>query len=76
MPAIRWLSVALTRPRLSKPISFGESAPAKRGRQAYRRNFQYNRSWGGQRYAIKQVLAIVAEETDNLVVVTVYTFYF
>jgi len=50
--------------------------PAKRGRQGYRKNFQYNRLWGGQVYAIKQVLAIVAEEQDVLVVVTVYTFYF
>jgi len=36
----------------------------------------YGRLWGGRRYAIKQVLAIVAEEPERLVVVTVYTFYF
>ena len=45
-------------------------------RLAYRKNFQYERPWGGRMYAIKQVLAIVAEEMDSLVVVTVYTFYF
>ena len=50
--------------------------PAKRGRQGFRKNFQYNRLWGGRTYAVKQVLAIVAEEADALVVVTVYTFYF
>lgn len=57
-------------------IRNGERVPAKRGRQGYRKNFQYNRRWGGRTYAIKQVLAIVAEETDTLIVVTVYTFYF
>jgi hypothetical protein len=50
--------------------------PVKRGRLAYRKNFQYERPWGGREYAIKQVLPAVAEEADELVVVTVYTFYF
>jgi len=31
---------------------------------------------GGRYYSTKQVLAIVAEELEALVVVTVYTFYF
>jgi hypothetical protein len=56
-------------------IRTGQSVPAKRGRRGYQKDFQYNRLWGGRTYAIKQVLAIVAEETDRLVVVTVYTFY-
>jgi len=57
-------------------IQVGEQVPAKHGRQGCRRNFQYERAWGARVYAIKQVLAIVAEESDGLVVVTVYTFYF
>ncbi|MFQ5613745.1 MAG: DUF4258 domain-containing protein [Anaerolineae bacterium] len=57
-------------------IRTGERVPAKRGRVGYRKNFQYNQLWAGRPYAIKQVLAIVAEEADELVVVTVYTFYF
>lgn len=57
-------------------ICAGERVPAKSNRQGYRRNFQYQRQWGGRTYAIKQVLAIVAEESDCLVVVTVYTFFF
>jgi Asp-tRNA(Asn)/Glu-tRNA(Gln) amidotransferase A subunit family amidase len=57
-------------------IRTGEAVPAKEGRQGYRKNFQYNQSWGDRTYAIKQVLAVVAENTDVLVVVTVYTFYF
>jgi hypothetical protein len=57
-------------------IRTGERVPAKRGRQGYRKNFQYDRLWSGRTYAIKQVLAIVAEETEALIVVTIYTFYF
>lgn len=54
----------------------GETVPAKRGRQAYRKNFRYDDLWDGRFYAIKQVSAIVADEFDSLVVVTVYAFYF
>ena len=57
-------------------IRTGEQAPAERARRGYRKNFQYNREWGGRFYAVKQVLAVVAEESNELVVVTVYTFYF
>ncbi len=57
-------------------IRSGEQVPAKRGRQSYRRNFQYDRLWGGKTYATKQVLVVVAEDPQTLVVVTVYTFYF
>ncbi|MGE0544061.1 MAG: DUF4258 domain-containing protein [Dehalococcoidia bacterium] len=57
-------------------IRDGERAPAKQGRQGFRRNYPYGSMWGGRVYAIKQVFAIVAEEPDVLVVVTVYTYYF
>jgi len=57
-------------------IRSGEEVPAKRGRRGYRMNFQYNRLWGEKTYAIKQVMAIVAEEPDVWVIVTVFTFYF
>ena len=57
-------------------IRSGEQVSAKRGRLGYCKNFQYERLWGGRYYPNKQVLAIVAEEPQTLVVVTVYTFYF
>lgn len=65
-----------TEEEVLETIRSGEQVPAKHGRQGYRKNFQYGRLWGGRRYAIKQVLAIVAEEPERLVVVTVYMFYF
>ena len=57
-------------------IRAGEEVPARGNRRGYRRNFQYDATWGGRQYAIKQVLAIVAAEPDTVVIVTVYTFYF
>ena len=53
-----------------------EKEPAKHGRQGYRRTWAHAGLWGGRAYNSKQVLAIVADEADALVVVTVYTFYF
>ena len=49
---------------------------AKKGRLLCRLNFQYNQSWRGQRYAIKQVAPVIVEKPDEIVVVTVYTFFF
>ena len=49
-----------TREEVEKAVREGERERAKRGR----------------RYAMKQVAPVVAESPDELVVVTVYTFYF
>ena len=57
-------------------IRTGEPVPAKQRRRSFRKNFQYNRQWGGRTFAIRQILVIVAEDTDAMIVVTVYTFYF
>jgi hypothetical protein len=63
-----------TREEVLESIRSGEQVPAKRGRLGYRKNFQYEHLWGGRYYAMKQVLAVVAEEPEMLIVVTVYTF--
>ena len=57
-------------------IRSGEQVPAKQGRQGYRKNFQYNQVWGGKQYATKQVMAIIVDEPNAIVVITVFTFYF
>ena len=56
-------------------IKAGESFPAKKGRLSFRKNFSYNDIWKGKYYQIKQVMPIVAKETDRFVVVTVYVFF-
>jgi hypothetical protein len=57
-------------------IREGNLEPAAHGKLMYRANFRYNGTWQGTHYAIKQIAAVVAEDRDSLVVVTVYTFYF
>lgn len=54
----------------------GEREEAKRGRWLCRYNVAFDQEWQGRRYAIKQVVPVIAEEPNELVVVTVYTFYF
>ncbi len=39
-------------------------------------NVPFGRDWQGSIYAIKQVAAVIVEEPEETVVVTVYTFYF
>jgi len=64
-----------TEDEVKAAIEHGVREPAKRGRLMYRLNFQYNAEWQGKFYAIKQVAPVVAEAQNELVVVTVYTFY-
>jgi hypothetical protein len=57
-------------------VEHGTREPAKHGRELCRFNFAFNRAWQGTHYAIKQVAPVVKEEQDEIVVITVYTFYF
>jgi hypothetical protein len=61
---------------ISEAIRVGSIEPAKHDRLLYRANFQYNKHWQGKFYRIKQVAPVVKEETYEMVVITVYTFYF
>ena len=65
-----------TREEAEQAIDTGEQVPAKRGRLAFRKSFPFNSLWKGKYYPIKQVMAIVKEEESELVVITVYAFYF
>ncbi len=49
---------------------------AELGRLECRRNFPFNAEWNGKRYATKQVRPIFVEEPTEIVVVTVYAYYF
>ena len=57
-------------------IRRGERELARHGRWAYRLNLQFAGTWMGKHYEVKQVVPVVAEEVQELVVITVYTFYF
>lgn len=57
-------------------IAKGAREPAKRGRKLCRYNFAFGRTWQGKAYSIKQVAPVIKEEANEIVVITVYTFYF
>jgi hypothetical protein len=57
-------------------IQTGTRTLAKKGRYRYQSTFQYNNYSQGKFYALKRVAPIVAETDTELVIVTVYTFYF
>ena len=72
-----------------KPIRFSKHAEeqarergattaeaAKHGRELCRYNFTFGRKWQGKPYAIKQVAPVIMEKANEIVVITVYTFYF
>jgi len=50
--------------------------PAELGRLDCRKDFAYGKEWNGKFYATKQVRPLFVEETAEIVVVTVYTYYF
>jgi hypothetical protein len=41
-----------------------------------RHNFPHNGLWQGNHYAIKQVAPVIKEELGEIIVITVYTFFF
>ena len=57
-------------------IMTGNRQIAKNGRYKYQATFQYNNEWQDKFYSLKKVVPIVAETDTELVVITVYTFYF
>jgi hypothetical protein len=46
------------------------------GRWECRKDFPYGREWNGKAYATKQVRPIFVEEPNEILVVTVYVYYF
>ena len=50
--------------------------PARENRLEAEKDFAYDGEWNGRYYATKRVRAIFVEEVDEIVVVTVYTYYF
>ncbi|GAB6066971.1 hypothetical protein JCM13664_02890 [Methylothermus subterraneus] len=57
-------------------IEHSAREPAKHGRILCRANFPFNSTWQGKHYRNKQVAPVIAEESEEIVVITVYTFYF
>ncbi len=65
-----------TEHEVCEAIEKGTREKAKLGRLMCRYNFCYGREWQGTEYPIKQVAPVIVESRDEIVVITVYTFYF
>jgi hypothetical protein len=63
-------------PEIAEAIGKGSREPAKDGRELCRYNFTFGTTWQGKLYAVKQVAPVIKEEAREIVVITVYTFYF
>lgn len=66
----------VTEAEIIEAVKDGLREPAKGGRAMCRHNIPFTGKWHGQSYAIKQVAPIIKEEDTEIVVLTVYTFYF
>ena len=61
---------------VKEAVQKGVREPAKQGRELCRYNFPFDDFWQGKPYAIKQVAPVIKEEAEEIVVITLYTFYF
>ncbi len=57
-------------------IREGVWGDAEGGRRDSRKEYKFDAEWNGRRYATKQVRPVFVEETGEIVVVTVYVYYF
>lgn len=57
-------------------IRHGTRQSAKQGRDKYQTIIQANSHWQGKFYPLKKVVPIVTETEQELIVITVYTYYF
>ena len=65
-----------TEEEVREAILFGEWEEAKNGRTIAKLNVQFGKEWAGNLYPIKQVAPVFVIENSEIVVITVYTFYF
>ena len=66
----------VTETEVVSTIRQGDAEPARAGRTMYRKTFEFRSTWRGRTYRLKQVAAVVANDPDKIVVVTVFSFYF
>jgi len=50
--------------------------PAELGRLQCRKDFPFGQEWNGNTYVTKQIRPVFVEEPAEILVVTVYTYYF
>jgi len=65
-----------TEEEVAQTIRMETWGPAELGRLECRKNFAFNSEWNKNYYATKQVRPVFVNESDEIVVVTVYVYYF
>jgi hypothetical protein len=65
-----------TEDEVAQTVREGTREPAKLGRTLCRFSFAFNRTWQGNWYAVKQVGPVIKETDVEIIVITVYVFYF
>ena len=65
-----------TETEVGEAIRLSQWRPTPQGRWEASREFAYNKDWNGRCYATKRVRPIFVEEATEIVVVTVYTYFF
>ena len=61
---------------MERAIRDGTPEAAKKSRLKSRYTFNYGAEWHGRFYALKQVEPVFVEEDGEIIVITVYTYYF
>lgn len=66
----------VTEKEIIETISTAVWEPTEMGRLQCRKDFPYRKEWNRKIYKIKQVRPIFVEEEKEIIVVTVYTYFF
>ena len=75
--AVRYMSKrGFTGEEVEEAIRTTSWTAAELGRLECREDFPYNKEWNGKVYATKQVRPVFVDEAGEIVVATVYTYYF
>jgi hypothetical protein len=61
---------------ITNSIRTAEWQPAESGRLECKKDFPFGQSWNGKLYKTKQIRPIFVEEENEIVIVTVYVYYF
>jgi hypothetical protein len=65
-----------TKEEVVDAISSSEWQPAELGRLECMKEYTYEAMWNKKYYRIKQVKPVFVEEENEIVVITVYTYYY
>lgn len=65
-----------TEEEITETIRSSQWQPAELGRLECRKDFAFENIWNKKYYKIKQVRPVFVEEEKEIVVVTVYTYFF